>query len=346
MIKQMGCGAIAFILIVAGIVLANSAYTVHETKQVLITQFGKPVGEPKTEAGLHFRLPFVHKVNEFDKRILEWDGKSIQMPTQDKLFIVVDTFGRWRIKNALKYFERLRDERSAESRLEDILGSETRNAVAKHKLIEIIRTTKDRELPAELSGEEVSNDITMVSSGLLPISKGRALIEKEIMTAAKSKLEEFGIELLDVRFKRVNYNKNVQEKIYDRMISERQQIAERFRSEGAGEAAKILGNKERDLQKIESEAYKAVQMIRGKADAEATRIYAESYDQSPEARDLYSFIKTMETYKSVLGQDTTMMLSTDSELFNFLQTMHGNGKAGAAATEGPVPQPAGNQGTP
>ena len=238
------------------------------------------------------------------------------MPTKDKLYITVDTFGRWRIKDPLQYFLRLRDERSAQSRLEDILGSETRNAVARHELIEIIRTSKDRSPEVDPMLADV--DISI----LLPITKGRKRIEADIFDAASGKLEEFGIELLDIRFKRINYNESVRQKIYARMVSERDQIAERFRSEGAGEAARINGNKERELQKIVSEAYRTIQTIQGDADAEATDIYARSYNQSPAAADLYMFTKTLETYRSVIDSDTTLVLSTDSDLMSLLKSMN------------------------
>ncbi len=300
------------------LVFSGASYTVSETEQVIITQFGKPIGEPITAAGLHFKVPFVQVANRIDKRILEWDGQRTEMPTKDKLYISVDTFGRWRITKPLEYFRRLRDERSAQSRLEDILGSETRNAIAKHNLVEVIRTTKDR-VPAR----DESLGTTEKIGELHAINKGRKKIEEEIRAAAKVKLAEFGIELLDVRFKRINYNPSVVEKIYERMISERQQIASRFRSEGEGEAARILGAKERDLAEIESEAYKSVQEIRGEADARATEIYATAYDQSAESRDLYEFLKTMETYKKVLGAETTLVFSTASDLFRFLDDASG-----------------------
>jgi len=296
-------------------------YTVSEVKQVIITQFGKPVGEPVTTAGLKIKVPFIQHVNMIDKRILEWDGSPSDMPTKDKLYISVDLFARWRITDPLQYFLRLRDERSAQSRLDDILGSETRNAVAKHELIEIIRTTKDR-VPlrdATLAGSDQEEDFGV----LVPIQKGRKLVEKEIFEAAAQKVQVFGIELLDIRFKRINYNESVRPKIYDRMISERQQIAERFLSEGNGEAARIRGNRLRDLNKIQSEAYRKVEEIRGLADAKATEIYAAAYNQSPEAVAFYEFLRTMESYKRIIAQNTTLVLSTDSDLFKFLKNMEG-----------------------
>jgi membrane protease subunit HflC len=290
----------------------GSLYRVDETEQVIITQFGKPVGGVDSEAGLKIKMPFIQKINRIEKRILLWDGDASDMPTKDKLYITVDTFGRWRIKDPLQYFLRLRDERSAQSRLEDILGSETRNAVAKHKLIEIIRTTKGRE-------PEIDPLLADADTGrLLPIKRGRHQIEKDIYSAASGKLSEFGIELLDIRFKRINYNESVRRKIYARMISERQQIAERYRSEGAGEAAKIIGSKEKELQRIESEAYQEIQTIQGVADAKATEIYTSAYNQSKDAQELYTFVKTLETYKSVIDANTTLVLTTDSDIYGLL----------------------------
>ena len=309
-------GSFIVLLILAGIVvLFASAYTVHETKQAIITQFGKPVGDPITRSGLHFRTPFVQTVHMIEKRFLEWDGRPTEMPTKDKTYIEVDTFGRWRISDAKQYFERLRDERSAESRLDNILGSETRNAIAKHELIEVIRTTIDREPSRDASLVDTPGNIGI----LYPITLGRAAIEQEIFENAASKLTDFGIELLDIRFKRINYNNSVRQRIYERMISERQQIAERFRSEGAGEAAKITGKKERDLQEIESEAYKTVETIRGQADAQATQIYANAFNQSDKSVEFYEFTKSLESYERMLNEDSTLILSTDTELFKFLK---------------------------
>ena len=311
--------AIVVLLVLGTYVTASSVYTVNEVEQMIITQFGKPVGEPVTTAGLKFKVPYIQDVNPIDKRVLEWDGPPADMPTKDKLYISVDLFARWRITDPLQYFLRLRDERSAQSRLDDILGSETRNAIAKHELIEIIRTTRDR-VPlrdALLTDAERKQDI----GSLVPIQKGRKLVEAEIFAAAADKVRVFGIELLDIRFKRINYNESVRPKIYDRMISERRQIAERFLSEGNGEAARIRGNRVRDLNKIQSEAYRQVEEIRGVADAKATEIYASAYNQSPESAAFYEFTRTMQSYQSIIGENTTLVLSTDSELFKFLKGM-------------------------
>ena len=308
------------ILALAVFVLMSAVYTVNEVQQMIITQFGKPVGEPVTTAGLKIKIPFIQEVNPIDKRVLEWDGSPSDMPTKDKLYISVDLFARWRIVDPLQYFLRLRDERSAQSRLDDILGSETRNAVAKHELIEIIRTTKDRIPLRDSTLTGAQQELKMGS--LVPIHKGRKLVEAEIFNAAAEKVKVFGIELLDIRFKRINYNQSVRPKIYDRMISERRQIAERFLSEGNGEAARIRGNRVRDLNKIQSEAYREVEEIRGVADAKATEIYAKAYNQSPESVEFYEFTRTMQSYKSIIANNTTIVLSTDSDMFKFLKGMN------------------------
>jgi modulator of FtsH protease HflC len=319
-------GFALWVLAIAGFFLASaSAYTLQETEQAIITEFGRPVGQPVTTAGLHFKTPFTQQVNVIEKNILEWDSQRSEMPTRDKLYISVDAFARWRISKPLEYFRRLRDERSAQSRLEDVLGSETRNAIAKHDLIEVIRTTKAR-VPLRDEALGAPNEGYGNIGVLQPIQKGRASIELEIRDAAKAKLEELGIELLDVRFKRINYNPSVVDKIYERMISERQQIASRFRSEGEGEAAKIMGDRERDLSVIESEAYKTVQEMRGQADAKVTSIYAAAYSQSAEARSLYAFVKTLDTYKKVISENDTLVLSTKSDLYRFLTDAYGGDK--------------------
>jgi membrane protease subunit HflC len=309
--------AVLAVLGIGTYVVMSSVYTVSEVEQVIITQFGKPVGAPVTTAGLKLKLPFIQDVNPIDKRVLEWDGSPSDMPTKDKLYISVDLFARWRITDPLQYFLRLRDERSAQSRLDDILGSETRNAVAKHELIEIIRTTKDR-VPLR---DTLLTDAERDMGSLVPIQKGRKLVEREIFAAAAEKVRVFGIELLDIRFKRINYNDSVRPKIYDRMISERRQIAERFLSEGHGEAARIRGNRVRDLNKIQSEAYRQVEEIRGLADAKAAKLYAAAYNRSPEAVAFYEFTRTMQAYTSIIGENTTLVLSTDSDLFKFLKGM-------------------------
>ncbi|MEC9047179.1 MAG: protease modulator HflC [Planctomycetota bacterium] len=309
-IRLILVGVIALALL---FVLNGALFTVHETETVILTQFGRPVGDPIAAPGLHFKTPFVQDVNRLEKRVLEWDGPATEMPTKDKTYVVVDTFARWRIGDPKEYFVKLRDERSAQSRLEDIIGSEVRTAVAGHELIEVVRSNKDRVTAQVPTAEGTS------SSALLVAQRGRLALQEDVLKAAAPKLATLGIELLDVRLKRVNYNRDVVTNIYRRMISEREQIAQRFRSEGEGEAARINGRRERDLREIESNAYKRVQELRGEADAEATRIYAEAYNKSAEAREFYGFLKTLDTYQSILGGKTNVILSTDSELFRLLE---------------------------
>jgi modulator of FtsH protease HflC len=316
---------IVFLLVLASLCF----YNVSEQEQIIITQFGKPIGEPVRDAGFHSKLPLIQKVNRLDKRILEWDGRASEMPTRDKLYIVVDTFGRWRISDPLQFFTRLRDERSALSRLDDIIGSEVRNTVAKHDLIEMVRTSKDRKPVVDLL---LTADDPKAAS-LLPITLGRTALEAEVVKQAAPKLKDFGVELIDVRFMRINYNARVSAKIHERMISERQQIATRFRSEGEGEAAKIIGNKERDLKRIESEAYREVQKLRGEADAKATEIYARAYGASPETAEFYRFLRTMDTYQKTFSHDMTLILSTDSDLFRYLKHSQ------PTNAPGPLPKP-------
>ncbi|QTN31325.1 protease modulator HflC [Akkermansiaceae bacterium] len=317
----MAIAAIVFVLYIC-------SYTISPTEQVIITQFGEPQGDPITEPGIHFKTPFIQVVNRIPKNILPWDGNRTEMPTKDKLYISIDCFGRWRITDPLEYFRRLRNERSAESRIEDIIGSATRSIIGKHDLIEVVRTDKERK-PAKDETLEEMTEGQSGSIGILPsIRKGRSVLEEEIMADAKSKLEELGIELLDVRFKRINYEPDVVAKIYGRMISERQQIASKFRSEGEGEAARIFGDKERDLNGISSEAYKQVQTIKGQADAKASQIYARAYGQNPKAAELYEFIKTMEMYRNTIGKQSTLVLSTDSDLFRFLKSSDATAEGG------------------
>lgn len=303
------------IIIVVGILFifltAGSIFILDETQQAIVTQFGRPVGEPRTEPGLNFRIPLIQKVQYFDKRYLEWDGDANQVPTRDKKFIFVDTYARWEITNPLQFFIRLRDERSAQSRLDDILDGETRNAVASHDLLDIVRSTN--RVP------EVYEDYYEDLEILEDISVGKDKIEAMILQKANERTTDLGIRILDVRFKRVNYVDEVRNRVYDRMISERNRIADQFRSEGQGEARKIEGNKERDLAQIQSEAIRESEIIRGKADAEATAIYASAYNKNSQTRELYTFLKSMETLERSLDGQTSVILSTDSELFRFLK---------------------------
>jgi membrane protease subunit HflC len=297
-------------IILAVVVLtAASAFRVDETEQVILTQFGDPVGDPITEPGLHFKAPFIQQANYFDKRFLEWDGSPNQVPTKDKRFIWVDTYARWRIVDPLRFFERLRDERGAQSRLDDILDGETRNAVARYDLIELVRNTNRNpdDIPIEAQEEEVILNI---------IEKGRDQVSREILERAATRTTDLGIELLDLRIKRINYVEEVQRDVFARMIAERQRIAELYRSEGQGEAARIQGERERDLQRIQSEAFRAAEELRGAADAEATGVYAAAYSRDP---DFYAFTRSLETYEAVMDPGTTVILGTDSEFLRYLE---------------------------
>ena len=297
------------ILLAALVLLGQTAYTVSETEQVIITRLGEPVGDPVVESGLHFKLPFIERINVFEKRFLEWDGNPNQVPTKDKRFIWVDTYARWRIVDPLLFFQRLRDERGAQSRLDDILDGETRNAVAQHDLIELVRSTNrnPEDVPIESEEESVILD---------KIAQGRQEITREILTTAAGRVADLGIELLDLRFKRINYVEEVQQDVFARMIAERQRIAQQFRSEGQGEAARIDGERERELAQIVSEAYREAEALRGEADAEATRVYAEAYNRDA---DFYAFTKSLETYEATMDPSTVFILGTDSELLRFLK---------------------------
>ena len=297
------------VLVGALIVLSSSAYQVHEVNQVIITQFGNPVGEPVIEPGLHFKVPFIQQANYFEKRFLEWDGNPNQVPTRDKRFIWVDTYARWRIVDPLRFFQRLRDERGAQSRLDDILDGETRNSVARYDLIEIVRSTNRDPDDVLVESEEEA-------AILDEIEMGRQAIAAEILERAALSTADLGIELLDLRLKRINYVEEVQQDVFARMIAERQRIAEEFRSEGQGEAARIGGERERDLAQIQSEAYRTAEELRGVADAEATTIYAEAYNRDA---DFYAFTKSMETYELTMDPTTIFILGTDNELLKYLE---------------------------
>jgi len=307
-VKQM---IISAIIIAVTMTISSSVFVLNETEQAIVTQFGKPVGQPRVTPGVNFKAPFIQKVQFFDKRYLAWDGHPNQVPTKDKKFIYVDTYARWQITNSLQFFIRLRDEKSAKSRLDDILDGETRNAVAAHELLDIVRSSNRKP--------EIGEDFLEQLENLDSISVGRDKIEAMILKKVNERTSDLGIRILDFRFRRVNYVEEVRNRVYDRMISERNRIAEQFKSEGQGEALKIQGNKERDLAEIQSSAIKDAQVIRGKADAQATAIYANAYNKSSQSRELYSFIKSMEALERSLDSQTSIILSTNSELFKFLK---------------------------
>jgi membrane protease subunit HflC len=303
-----------YLVILAAIAFAiyGAAYTVDETEQVVITQFGKIISQPKKDPGLHFKIPFVQKANYFNKNLLEWDGDPGQIPTLDKTFIWVDTFARWKIVDPVKFFQTVNNRFNAVGKLNDIIDPAVRNFITSHHLIEAVRKSNRVLDTTEVGIDESEKDIR----NLYGISVGRQKISQGILEQAQPKLAPFGIELVDVKIKRINYVEEVRKSVYGRMIAERNQIAEKFRSEGKGEAQKILGEKERDLQRITSEAYKTAQELKGKADAEATIIYAKAYGMDPE---FYSFVQTLEIYRETLGKDNSLVLSTDSEFLKYLK---------------------------
>jgi membrane protease subunit HflC len=295
----------AVAIIIAVSVVGGMFFIVNETQQVIVTQFGKPVGKPITTPGLHMKLPFIQDTNYFDKRFLAWDGAPNQIPTKDKRFIWVDTYARWHITDSLLFFQRLRDERGAQSRLDDILDGETRNAIAKHVLIELVRSTNPED-------NETKEDI----GSLKRIQFGREKLEQEVLKAASPRVANLGIEILDFKFKRIDYVEEVRREVYARMISERKRIAEQYRSEGAGEAARISGEKDRELKTITSEAYRKTQEIRGKANSQAADIYAAAYNNDPE---FYQFTRTMESFTKILDDNTTLVMSTEGDLLKYLK---------------------------
>ena len=294
------------------IILVDAIYKVSEMNQVIITQFGEPIGDAITTPGLHIKTPFIQKANYFEKRWLEWDGDANQIVTKDKKYIWVDTYARWRISDPLVFFQRVRDERGAQSRLDDIIDGETRNAIANYDLFEVVRSTNREFETTEEAAEILDTEATQQQ-----VEMGRERITRIILEKSSEITPEFGIELKDVRIKRVNYVEEVQRKVFDRMIAERQRIAAKYRSEGDGRSAEIRGQKERELKRIQSEAYRTAQEVKGKADAEAVKIYADAYNLDVE---FYQFMKTLETYRTILDKETWMFLSTDSEFLKYLDS--------------------------
>jgi membrane protease subunit HflC len=307
-VKSKGLIVVLAIIVIA---VFSAAYVVDETEQVVITQFGRAVGDAKIEPGLYFKIPIIQQANYFPKNLQAWDGDPGQIPTLDKTFIVVDSFARWKIVDPLKFFETVNNMTGALGRLDDIIDSSVRNFVTSYPLIETVRMTN-----RELDVTEVGVDLVKDTSPLGEVTFGRSNITQGILEQARPKLLDFGIELVDVKFKLLNYVEEVQKTVYARMIAERKQIAEKFRSEGKGEARKIEGDMEKDLKEIESGAYKRAQEIKGKADAEATLIYAQSLGKDPE---FYSFIQTLDIYKETMDKTTSLVLSTDSELLRFFK---------------------------
>ena len=309
--KNSSLISLAALIVVVLLVLSGSFFVVNEAEQVVITQFGRPIGDPVLTAGLHFKIPFIQKANYFEKRWLEWDGYPNQIPTNDKKYIGVDTYARWRIAEPLLFFQSVRDERGAQSRLDDILDGETRNAIASYPLIEIVRATSRKMEEEVLHDDDVGSDRIVAK-----ILVGREKISAEILNNSSKITSNFGIELVDVRIKRINYVEDVRQKVYDRMISERLRIAEKSRSEGRGRSAEISGEKEKELKRIVSDAYRQAEEIKGKADGEAAAIYAAAYRQDP---SFYAFLATINTYRTTLDERSSFITGTDGEFFRYLK---------------------------
>jgi membrane protease subunit HflC len=305
---------IGILVFLALIVVSSGLYTVWMYEQVIITRFGKPVGDPVREPGLHWKRPFVEKANRFEKRVLEWDGDPNQIPTLDKKFIWVDSYARWKIVDPLKFFQSVKNETGAQARLDDIIDSATRDSITTYVLLEVVRNSNREMAMAEA-------ELSLTEDARAQIEWGREKITRKILEEASAKTPQYGIELVDVRIKRINYVEEVRAKVYERMISERTRIAEKFRSEGQGKKAEIEGQMEKELQRITSEAYRTAQELIGEADAEATRIYAAAYNKDPE---FYSFLRTLETYKATLGSNSWLLLTTDSDYLKYLKSIDGN----------------------
>jgi len=305
---------IAILSILVLILLAQSTYIVTEKEQVVLTQFGRPIGEAVTTPGLKFKTPFIQTANYFEKRYMEWDGDPNQVPTKDKKFIFVDTYARWQISDPLQFFKRLTNERGAQSRLDDILDGETRDYIANHNIEEAVRNTNRKPLSSGAISE-------LIGDSLANIEVGRENIQNMILESANIQATELGVIILDFRFKRINYVKEVREQVYERMKSERYRIADKFRSEGQGEASRINGEKERELKTIQSEAFRQAEEIKGIADAEAASVYASAYDKNSSSRSFYGFLKSMETFRTTFDTNTSVILSTDSDLYRYLKEM-------------------------
>ena len=303
-------------IVVAMVLLfaSGALYTVDETQQVVITQFGEPMGETITKAGLHFKAPFIQQANYFEKRILQWDGNPNQIPTKDKRYIWVDTTARWKIVDALKFMQSVTNEAGAHARLDDVVDAATRDYITNHNLVEIVRNS-NRII--ESMGLNDQDEIKASDEALETIFVGRDAITREILGQAQEVVPQYGIELVDVRIKRINYVKEVRDKVYERMVSERKRAAERYRSEGQGKKREIEGQIQKELKEIESGAYRTAQELKGKADAEAIEIYADAYNKDPE---FYAFLKTLEAYKNTVDEETTIIFSPENEYLEYFNT--------------------------
>lgn len=305
---------VSIVIVIIAAFASGAVYLIDETQQVVITQFGDPIGNPITKAGMHFKLPLIQRAHYFEKRLLEWDGDPNQIPTRDKKYIWIDTTARWRIVDALKFLQSVSDELGAQARLDDIVNSATRDVITNHLLVETVRDS-NRILESVASGED---DLIVTEEAIERIEDGREEIAGMILRIAEKLAPQYGIELVDVRIKRINYVQAVRQKVYERMIAERKRAAERYRSEGQGKKAEIDGQRAKELQLITSEAYRQAEIIRGKADAEAIKIYAQSYSKDP---DFYSFFKTLETYEKTIDAKSTIILTTDGEYYQYLKEL-------------------------
>jgi membrane protease subunit HflC len=308
--KNIGIIVLVVVLVIG---FFQCTFVVKETEQVVITQFGRPIGDAKTEPGIYFKVPFIQNANSFEKRYMEWNGDPNQVTTKDKKYIFVDTYARWQITDPLMFFKRLTNERGAQSRLDDILDGETRNFIAKNNIEEVVRTSSRQP--------EIDSLSPFMNDTLYPVAVGRDKMQEMILKSSNAQTKDLGIEILDFRFKRINYVREVQAQVYERMKSERYRIADKFRSEGQGEASRINGEKDRELKNIQSGAFKTAEEIKGKADAEAASIYSNAYNRSSKSRNLYGFVKSMETLEKTITAKTSIILTTDSELFKYLKTM-------------------------
>ena len=305
------------VVLVVILFASGAAYTIDETRQVVITQFGQPIGSPIRDAGLHFKMPFIQQANYFEKRIMQWDGNSNQIPTKDKRYIWVDTTARWKIVNALKFLQSVTNETGAHARLDDVIDSATRDFVTSHNLVEAVRNTNRLMEDGVITA--AGDEFVFFDDDIERINVGRENLTRQILVQASQIVPQYGIELIDVRIKRINYVKEVQERVYERMISERKRAAEQYRSEGQGRRAEIQGQTIKELDQISSEAYRIAEEKKGAADAEATKIYADAYNEDPE---FYGFLKTLETYKDTIDKDTSIILSTDSEYYEYLKDIN------------------------
>lgn len=302
---------LAVVIVVSAAFISGGVYIIDETKQVVVTQFGEPVGDPIAKAGLHFKVPFIQQARFFEKRLLEWDGDPNQIPTRDKKYIWIDTTARWRISDALMFLQSVNNEIGAQARLDDIINAATRDVITSHLLVETVRNS-NRIIESVV---EAGEDVIVTDEALETISVGREALEKMILDKSQVILPQYGIELIDVRIKRINYVEAVRRKVYERMIAERKRAAEHYRSEGQGKRAEIDGQRQKELKLITSEAYRKAEIVRGDADAEAIKIYADAYNKDP---GFYAFLKTLETYEKTIDKNSVLLLTTDSEYFKYL----------------------------